>query len=125
MTHKWVYLFTEGNATMRELLGGKGAGVAEMTRTGVPVPPGFTITTEACNAYYENGKQFPEGLWDQALVALKDIEAKTGKKFGDPSNPAARLRSLRRARFDAGHDGHRTQPGLERGNNRGISEADR
>ena len=87
MTHKWVYLFTEGNATMRELLGGKGAGVAEMTRTGVPVPPGFTITTEACNAYYENGKQFPDGLWDQALVALKDIEAKTGKKFGDPSNP--------------------------------------
>ena len=87
MSHKWVYLFTEGNATMRELLGGKGAGVAEMTRTGVPVPPGFTITTEACNAYYENGKQFPDGLWDQALVALKDIEAKTGKKFGDPSNP--------------------------------------
>ncbi|KAB8141331.1 pyruvate, phosphate dikinase [Chloroflexia bacterium SDU3-3] len=87
MAHKWVYLFTEGNASMRELLGGKGAGVAEMTRTGVPVPPGFTITTEACNAYYEYGKQFPEGLWEQALEALKDIEAKTGKKFGDPSNP--------------------------------------
>ncbi len=58
-----------------------------MTRTGVPVPPGFTITTEACNAYYESGKQFPDGLWDQALVALKDIEAKTGKVFGDPANP--------------------------------------
>jgi pyruvate,orthophosphate dikinase len=87
MATKWVYLFTEGNATMRELLGGKGAGVAEMTRTGVPVPPGFTITTDACNAYYANGKQFPEGMWDQALASLKDIEAKTGKKFGDPSNP--------------------------------------
>ncbi len=87
MSKKWVYLFSEGNATMRELLGGKGAGVAEMTRTGVPVPPGFTITTEACNAYYEAGKQFPEGLWDQALAALKDIEAKTGKTFGDPTNP--------------------------------------
>ncbi|HWQ12524.1 MAG TPA: pyruvate, phosphate dikinase [Roseiflexaceae bacterium] len=87
MSKKWVYLFTEGNASMRDLLGGKGAGVAEMTRTGVPVPPGFTITTEACNAYYANGKQFPEGLWEQALEGLKDIEAKTGKKFGDPANP--------------------------------------
>jgi pyruvate, phosphate dikinase len=87
VSKKWVYLFSEGNATMRELLGGKGAGVAEMTRTGVPVPPGFTITTEACNAYYESGKKFPEGLWEQALEALKDIESKTGKKFGDPSNP--------------------------------------
>jgi pyruvate,orthophosphate dikinase len=87
MTKKWVYLFTEGNATMRELLGGKGAGVAEMTRTGVPVPPGFTITTEACNQYYADGKQFPQGLWEQALDALKDIEAKTGKQFGNPSNP--------------------------------------
>ena len=87
MSKKWVYLFSEGNATMRELLGGKGAGMGEMTRTGVPVPPGFTITTEACNAYYESGKQFPDGLWDQALVALKDIEAKTGKVFGDSANP--------------------------------------
>ncbi len=87
MSKKWVYLFTEGNATMRELLGGKGAGVAEMTRTGVPVPPGFTITTEACNAFYENGKQFPEGMWDQALAALKAVEEQVGKKFGDPANP--------------------------------------
>lgn len=87
MTKKWVYLFREGNASMRDLLGGKGAGVAEMTRTGVPVPPGFTITTEACNAYYENDQQFPEGMWEQALEGLKDIEAQTGKRFGDPSNP--------------------------------------
>ena len=87
MSKKWVYLFTEGNSTMRELLGGKGAGMGEMTRTGVPVPPGFTITTEACNAYYEFGKKMPEGLWDQAREALKDVEAKSGKKFGDASNP--------------------------------------
>ena len=87
MSKKWVYLFTEGNASMRDLLGGKGAGVAEMTRTGVPVPPGFTITTEACNEYYARGRQFPEGLWEQTLEALKVIEAQVGKKFGDPTNP--------------------------------------
>jgi pyruvate,orthophosphate dikinase len=87
MSKKWVYLFSEGDASMRDLLGGKGAGVAEMTRSGVPVPPGFTITTEACNSYYDNSKQFPEGMWDQVLAALKDVEQKTGKKFGDPSNP--------------------------------------
>ncbi len=87
MTTKWVYLFREGDATMRDLLGGKGAGVAEMTRTGVPVPPGFTITTEACNAYYANGQEPPEGMWEQVFEALKDIEAQTSKKFGDPSNP--------------------------------------
>ena len=87
MSKKWVYLFREGDATMRDLLGGKGAGVSEMTRTGVPVPPGFTITTEACNTYYDNGRQFPDGLWEQALEAMKDIEDQTGKKFGDPANP--------------------------------------
>ncbi len=87
MSKKWVYLFREGDASMRDLLGGKGAGVAEMTRTGVPVPPGFTITTEACNTYYELGQQPPEGLWEQVFEALKDIEAQTGKKFGDPANP--------------------------------------
>ena len=84
---KWVYLFREGDASMRDLLGGKGAGVAEMTRSGVPVPPGFTITTEACNAYLGGGQKFPEGLWEQVLESLKDIEQQTGRKFGDPSNP--------------------------------------
>ncbi|HLZ58920.1 MAG TPA: pyruvate, phosphate dikinase [Ktedonosporobacter sp.] len=84
---KWVYLFTEGNAKMRDLLGGKGAGVAEMTNAGLPVPPGFTITTEACNAYYDSGKQFPTGLWEQALAALKVVEQQTGKGFGDKKNP--------------------------------------
>ncbi|HTP10638.1 MAG TPA: pyruvate, phosphate dikinase [Anaerolineae bacterium] len=87
MSKKWVYLFTEGNKDMRDLLGGKGAGVAEMTNSGVPVPPGFTITTEACNEYFKIGKQFPEDLWNQALAALAVIEQKTGKRFGDAENP--------------------------------------
>ncbi|HBW18296.1 MAG TPA: hypothetical protein DEH11_04435, partial [Actinobacteria bacterium] len=84
---KWVYLFEDGNAQMRDLLGGKGAGVAEMTRAGLPVPPGFTITTEACNAFYARGQKFPEGMWEQALAALKTLERKTGKGFGDARNP--------------------------------------
>ncbi len=87
MAKKWVYLFSEGNKDMRDLLGGKGAGVAEMTRAGLPVPPGFTITTEACNAFFAGGEKFPEGMWDQVLDALKQVERQTGKKFGDPSNP--------------------------------------
>jgi pyruvate,orthophosphate dikinase len=87
MSKKWVYLFTEGNKDMRDLLGGKGAGVAEMTNTGVPVPPGFTITTEACNEYFKIGKQFPEDLWNQVLAALTVIEQQTHKRFGDPENP--------------------------------------
>ncbi|TMC70551.1 MAG: pyruvate, phosphate dikinase [Chloroflexi bacterium] len=85
--HKWVYQFREGSAKMRDLLGGKGAGAAEMTRAGMPVPPGFTITTEACRAYLAGGGKFPTGLWEQATAALKTLERKTGKKFGDPNNP--------------------------------------
>ena len=84
---KWVYLFNEGNADMRTLLGGKGAGVAEMTNAGLPVPPGFTITTEACIAYYEARKRFPQGMWEQVLAALKIVEQQTGKGFGDKDNP--------------------------------------
>jgi pyruvate,orthophosphate dikinase len=85
--HKWVYSFNEGSASMRDLLGGKGAGVAEMTRAGLPVPPGFTITTEACNAFYAKGAKFPDGLWAQVGNALKVVEKTTGKGFGDPKNP--------------------------------------
>ena len=84
---KWVYLFEEGDATWRDLLGGKGAGLASMTKAGLPVPPGFTITTEACNEYIARGNQFPEGMWEQTLEALREVERKTGKKFGDPQNP--------------------------------------
>ena len=84
---KWVYLFREGNTTMRNLLGGKGANVAEMTNAGLPVPPGFTITTDACNEYFRLGREFPEGMWEQVLTALKDVEEQTGKRFGDTDNP--------------------------------------
>ena len=84
---KWVYLFSEGNAKMRDLLGGKGAGVAEMTNAGLPVPPGFTITTEACNAYYEADKRFPQGMWEQVLEALQIVEQQTDKGFGNRENP--------------------------------------
>ncbi|TAK25404.1 MAG: pyruvate, phosphate dikinase [Chloroflexota bacterium] len=87
MVKKWVYLFTEGDASMRSLLGGKGAGVAEMTKAGLPVPPGLTITTEASIAYYAADRMFPEGLWDQVQAGLKDVEARAGKEFGDPTNP--------------------------------------
>ncbi len=84
---KYIYHFTEGNAQMRELLGGKGAGLAEMTRIGLPVPPGFTISTEACKEYYTQGQRFPEGLETMVNDALVELERKTGKKFGDPAQP--------------------------------------
>jgi pyruvate,orthophosphate dikinase len=85
--HKWVYLFEEGRGDAKELLGGKGAGLAEMTRASLPVPPGFVVTTEACNAFYANNKQFPEGMWEQVVEGLRKLEVKTGKGFGHPDNP--------------------------------------
>jgi pyruvate,orthophosphate dikinase len=84
---KWVYLFSEGHKDMRDLLGGKGAGLAEMTRIGLPVPPGFTVSTEACNAYFEAGRRWPDGLWAQITEAVRAIEHLTGKRFGDPTAP--------------------------------------
>ena len=84
---KWVYLFTEGNANMRELLGGKGANLAEMTNLGLPVPQGFTITTEACTQYYEDGKQINDEIIGQIKDYMKKLEEITGKKFGDKENP--------------------------------------
>jgi pyruvate,orthophosphate dikinase len=91
MSIKYVYIFangeSDGNGEMKDLLGGKGAGLAEMTNAGLPVPPGFTITTQACNSYYSEGEQFPEGMWNQVLSALKKIEEATGKEFGNLSNP--------------------------------------
>ncbi|HEV2034088.1 MAG TPA: PEP/pyruvate-binding domain-containing protein, partial [Candidatus Dormibacteraeota bacterium] len=86
-TQKWVYQFSEGSAKMKGLLGGKGAGAAEMTRAGMPVPPGFTITTEACREYYARSRKFPEGLWEQVLRALKILERKADKRFGDANHP--------------------------------------
>jgi pyruvate, orthophosphate dikinase len=84
---KLIYTFAEGNASMRSTLGGKGAGLAEMTNAGLPVPPGFTITTQACNAYYEAGKQLPPGLWEDVAAHMRELEQQTGKGFGDPENP--------------------------------------
>ena len=83
----WVYHFEQGNRTLLSLLGGKGTGLAEMSCGGLPVPPGFTITTAACKAYYLHDKLFPEGMWSQSKAALKVVEEKTGKRFGDSANP--------------------------------------
>ncbi len=87
MANKWVYLFKEGNASMRELLGGKGANLAEMTSLGLPVPQGFTITTEACTQYYEDGRQINEEIQGQINEYIGKMEEITGKKFGDHENP--------------------------------------
>ena len=97
MANKWVYFLEEvdqdkaligqGQEDLSALLGGKGARLAEMTRIGLPVPPAFTVTTEACLAYLSDSGSFPQGMWEQMLEALKQLEAKTGKSFGDPSNP--------------------------------------
>jgi pyruvate, orthophosphate dikinase len=84
---KWVYRFREGSAAMRDLLGGKGAGLAEMASLGLPVPPGFTITTEACRGYYAAGGELPEGLWEQVLAALAETGHALGRRYGDPRAP--------------------------------------
>ena len=96
-TQKHVYLFSEldqaeayvqGNwDSTRGLLGGKGANLADMTRLGVPVPPGLTVTTESCNAFLEAGEEFPQGMWEQVLEGLKVVEGKMGRKFGDLHDP--------------------------------------
>ena len=85
--HKYVYLFSEGNADMRELLGGKGANLAEMTNIGLPVPQGFTITTEACTQYYEDGREINADIQKQINEYIAKMEKITGKKFGDKENP--------------------------------------
>ena len=87
MAKKWVYLFSEGNADMRELLGGKGANLAEMTKIGLPVPQGFTITTEACTQYYEDGREINAEIQSQINDYIAEMEKITGKKFGDKENP--------------------------------------
>src|SRR5271155_347673 len=88
---KWVYAFSaelaEGRGKMKNLLGGKGANLAEMSALGLPVPPGFTITTEACVHYYQENQAYPAGLDAQVAEGLKKVEALTGKTFGDPANP--------------------------------------
>ena len=87
MSKKYCYLFTEGNAKMRELLGGKGANLAEMTNIGLPVPQGFTITTEACTQYYADGRQINDEITADIFEHVKGLEKITGKTFGDNENP--------------------------------------
>ena len=87
MTKKYVYLFSEGNASMRNLLGGKGANLAEMTKIGIPVPSGFTVTTEACTKYHEDGQEISSEILDEVYASLTKLEEITGKKFGDNTNP--------------------------------------
>ena len=84
---KWVYLFKEGNAGMKNLLGGKGSNLAEMTGLGLPIPQGFTVTTEACTDYYDQGKKVSEEIVTQIFEALAELETMQGKKFGDVSDP--------------------------------------
>ncbi|HPE95966.1 MAG TPA: PEP/pyruvate-binding domain-containing protein, partial [Bacillota bacterium] len=87
MKKKYVYLFSEGNESMRELLGGKGANLAEMTSLGMPVPQGFTITTEACIKYYDDGETVTDDVWDEIQQHVKKMEEITGKQFGNQVNP--------------------------------------
>ena len=87
MSQKYVYLFSEGNETMRELLGGKGANLAGMTRLGMPVPQGFTVSTEACTRYYEDGRKIADDIQEQIYAALAEVEKINEKKFGDTQNP--------------------------------------
>ena len=87
MSYKYVYLFSEGDGSMRELLGGKGANLAEMTKLGLPVPQGFTISTEACTQYYEDGRQINDEIQAQIMEYVGKMEEITGKKFGDKENP--------------------------------------
>ena len=84
---KRVWLFRDGNAALRGLLGGKGANLAEMTNIGLPVPPGFTITTDVCNEYYADGRKLPDGLMDDVRTALGDVESAIGKRLGDHTDP--------------------------------------
>src|SRR3954447_22318080 len=88
---RWVYAFgggaADGDASMKNLLGGKGANLAEMSALGLPVPPGFTITTECCTHYYANARAYPADLKDQVAIGLARVEELTGKSFGDPANP--------------------------------------
>ena len=129
---KHVYLFSEldqaeayakdGWDSVRGLLGGKGANLADMTRLGVPVPPGLTVTTESCNAFLEAGEEFPEGMWDQVLEGLKAVEAQMGRNFGDLQDPL--VLSFGCQILDAGDDGHGAQHRTQRRSGRADDTPD-
>ena len=108
---KYVYMFSEGNGSMRELLGGKGANLAEMSNLGLPVPQGFTITTEVCTKYYNEGRALSDDVKEQIFEALAKIEEMTGKKTRRQQKSAAGFGAFGRESVDAGHDGHHSQPG--------------
>ncbi len=109
---KWVYMFTEGNATMRNLLGGKGANLAEMTNLGLPVPQGFTVTTEACTQYYEDGRQINDEIWVKDHGSYHKMEGITGKKFGDKKS-TSRFSSFWSKSFYAWYDGYNPEPWIK------------
>ena len=120
MSKKYVYLFAEGNGKMKELLGGKGANLAEMTNLGMPVPRGFTVSTEACTQYYEDGELISQEIQDEIMKNVATLEEQTGKKFGDKENPLLVSVPFRRARIHAGHDGHGFKSWPQRGRRRGY-----
>ena len=122
---KFVYSFNEGSKDMKDLLGGKGANLAEMTKIGLPVPFGFTVTTEACNRYYDEGKTIGDDIVASIFEKLEELENTTGKKFGDVENPL--LVSVRSGAEDlhAWHDGHHPEPGSERPDGRRTGCTDR
>ena len=121
---KWVFTFgdgkAEGKAELRDLLGGKGANLAEMANLGLPVPPGFTIPTSVCTYFYAHDKSYPKELKAQVEKALDHVGKLTGKTFGDSEESAAGVGALRRPRLDAGHDGHRAQSRPQRQDRRGA-----
>ena len=135
MADKWIYQFEEVGRPkptaggkwdgVLGLLGGKGANLAEMTRLGVPVPPGFTITTEACNAYLDSGGSFPDGMWEEVQAAMANVEQASGKTFGDPQNPLLDLLPFRSPLFHAGHDGHGLKHRPQRRDRQGDDRTDR
>jgi len=115
---RYVYFFgngfSEAEKVDRMLLGGKGAGLHEMAKAGLPVPPGFTITTEVCSYYYKNNKTFPEGLREEVLENLRKIEEAKGQRFGDPQKPSPRLGKVGCSGFNARDDGHDPGPWAKR-----------
>ena len=126
---KWVYAFgdgkAEGKADMKNLLGGKGANLAEMSNLGLPVPPGFSITTEVCTYYYANKENYPAELKEQVGAALRQVGYLAKGNFGDPDKPLLLSRALGRARLHARHDGHGAQSGPQRRHHRRPGQAHR
>ena len=115
MSKKYVYLFTEGNASMRELLGGKGANLAEMTNLGLPVPQGFTISTEACTQYYEDGRRINDEIQAEIMEYIEKMEQHHRQEVRRSGEPASGFRPFRCTRIHAWHDGYHPQPRPQRG----------